>query len=255
MKRLAPEALLSTPGNTPAYSYTFQPIIDTSTSTVHAYETLLRGSRNEPPSIIFQDLDADAIEHIDQRCRPQAIALAAQLGVNCRLHLNFQPRSLVTSAAVIRTTLAAAGAVGIGFDQIVLEVTETQMIDDHERFAAIVNEFRGDGVKVAIDDFGAGYSGLNLLANFQPDLVKLDMGLVRGIARHGPRQAIVRAIMGVCLDLGIEFLAEGVESVEEFRWFEHAGVALFQGYLFAKPAFEALPVVKFPEALPRVHVI
>lgn len=101
----------------------------------------------------------------------------------------------MTSAAIIRTTLAAAGAVGIGFDQIVLEVAETPMVDDHERFAAIVNQFRGDGVKVAIDDFGAGYPELNLLANFRPYLVKLDMELVRGITRHGPRQAIVHAII------------------------------------------------------------
>jgi EAL domain-containing protein (putative c-di-GMP-specific phosphodiesterase class I) len=110
----------------------------------------------------------------------------------------------------------------------------------------MVNEIRARGVKVAIDDFGAGHSGLNLLANFQPDMVKLDMELVRDISRSGPRQAIVRAIIQVCFDLGIDFIAEGVECNDELRWFEDQGVTLFQGYLFARPAFEALPPVHFP---------
>jgi EAL domain-containing protein (putative c-di-GMP-specific phosphodiesterase class I) len=100
---------------------------------------------------------------------------------------------------------------------------------------------------VAIDDFGAGYSGLNLLADFQPDQIKLDMKLVRGIERHGPRQAIVRAIDQACQDLGIDVIAEGVETVEEYAWLANQGIKLFQGYLFAKPAFESFPPVHYPQ--------
>jgi len=112
----------------------------------------------------------------------------------------------------------------------------------------LMNEYRGLGVKVAIDDFGAGYSGLNLLANFQPDQIKLDMFLVRGIEGHGPRQAIVRATCQACRDLGIDVIAEGVETVEEYAWLMHAGVRLFQGYLLAKPGFESFPPVHYPES-------
>jgi len=89
----------------------------------------------------------------------------------------------------------------------------------------------------AIDDFGAGHAGLNLLAEFQPDLLKLDLRLVRNIERNGPKQAIVRGIRRTCTDLGIEIIAEGVESKDEYRWFRDEGVKLFQGYLFARPAF------------------
>jgi EAL domain-containing protein (putative c-di-GMP-specific phosphodiesterase class I) len=102
-------------------------------------------------------------------------------------------------------------------------------------------------VKVAIDDFGAGYSGLNLLSNFQPDQIKLDRCLIFGIESHCPRQSIVRAIVQVCRDLEIEVVAEGVETVGEYAWLMNAGVKLFQGYLFAKPAFESLPLVHYPE--------
>ena len=100
---------------------------------------------------------------------------------------------------------------------------------------------------MAIDDFGAGYSGLNLLTDFQPDQIKLDMKLIRGIEHHGPRQAIVHAIDQVCRDLGIDVIAEGVETAEEYAWLANEGVQLFQGYLFAKPAFESFPPVHYPE--------
>jgi len=74
-------------------------------------------------------------------------------------------------------------------------------------------------------------------------MIKLDMNLVRGIGHRGPRQSIARAIAMVCNDLGIDVIAEGIETQDEFTWFRDEGVRLFQGYYFAKPAFEALPPV------------
>jgi EAL domain-containing protein (putative c-di-GMP-specific phosphodiesterase class I) len=103
------------------------------------------------------------------------------------------------------------------------------------------------GLKVAIDDFGAGYSGLNLLAEFQPDQVKLDMKLIRSIESHGPRQAIVQAVNQICVDLGIDVIAEGVETQAEYEWLRSRRIFLFQGFLFARPALESLPTVHFPE--------
>jgi len=100
---------------------------------------------------------------------------------------------------------------------------------------------------VAIDDFGAGFSGLNLLADFQPDQVKLDMNLIRGVERHGPRQAIVRATNQICFELGIDVIAEGVQTAVEYAWLASQGIHLYQGYLFAKPGFESLPSVYYPE--------
>ena len=96
------------------------------------------------------------------------------------------------------------------------------------------------GLKVAIDHFGAGYSGLNMLADFQPSQIKIDMKLVGGIERNGSRQAIVRAVVQACTDLGIDVIAEGVESLQEYAWFSEHGVRPFQGYLFTRPGFESL---------------
>jgi len=135
-------------------------------------------------------------------------------------------------------------------ERLIVEVTEVEAISDHARFAQVLNEYRRAGIRLAIDDFGAGYAGLSLLSEFQPDFLKLDMGLVRGIESHGPRQSIVRAIAQVCVDLGIDFVVEGVETIDEFSWFTDLGVNLYQGYLFAKPMFEAMPTINIPDLNP-----
>src|SRR5450830_1391231 len=95
------------------------------------------------------------------------------------------------------------------------------------------------GFKTAIDDFGAGYAGLNLLAQFQPDIIKIDMELLRGIDQDKSRQAISKAIISMCQELDVTVLAEGIETKGERDFFAAHGVKLMQGYLFSKPAFKA----------------
>lgn len=214
-----------------------------------AYEALVRGRANEPASAVFASLDPSQLYQFDRRARTRAIALAAALGVEASLSLNFLPKSLDALPDAVSSTIDAARAASISLQRIILEVTENEIIHDPGRFASMMNVYRAQGVRVAIDDFGAGYSGLNLLAEFQPDIVKLDMQLVRSIDSNGPRQAIVRALVQACDDLGIDVLAEGVETQAEQRWFRRVGVRLFQGYLYGRPAFEALPLPLFPAAV------
>jgi EAL domain-containing protein (putative c-di-GMP-specific phosphodiesterase class I) len=230
----------------PSFTFAFQPIVDANAREVFSHEALIRGLSNEPAYRILGQVRADRLLAFDQKARVEAIGLAARLGIDSRLNLNFIPQSLHSRTSIL-TTLEAADRFHLPIDRLILEVTEGAVIDDQAQFAEVINEYRGLGLKVAIDDFGAGYSGLNLLTDFQPDQIKLDMKLVRGIEHHGPRQAIVHAIDQVCRDLGIDVIAEGVETVEEYAWLTNAGVRLFQGYLFAKPAFESFPPVHYPE--------
>jgi EAL domain-containing protein (putative c-di-GMP-specific phosphodiesterase class I) len=231
----------------PAFSYAFQPIVDVVAREVFSYEALIRGRANEPAFRVLERVPAHARYQFDEDSRVAAIALAVQLGLHCHVNLNLLPQGLYESDTSITSTLEAAARHSLPIDRVILEVTEGEVIADYANLGQQLNEFRSMGLKVAIDDFGAGYSGLNMLADFQPDQIKIDMNLVRGIERHGPRQSIVRAVVQVCGDLGIDVIAEGVESLAEYTWFAEQGVRLFQGYLFAKPGFESLPQAQFPD--------
>jgi EAL domain-containing protein (putative c-di-GMP-specific phosphodiesterase class I) len=234
-------------GPDPNFTFAFQPIVDTEAREVLSYEALIRGPGNQPAYQILEQVPAERLHLFDEKARMEAISLATRLGIGTDLNLNFLPRSLYSSPTAVLSTLEAANRHHLPITRIVLEVTEGEVIVDMAHFADQINEYRGLGVKLAIDDFGAGYSGLNLLVNFQPDQIKLDMFLVRGIDGHGPRQAIVRAIEQVCSDLGIDVIAEGVETIAEYEWLANHGVRLFQGYLFAKPGFESFPPIHYPE--------
>ncbi|GGB48743.1 hypothetical protein GCM10011607_06320 [Shewanella inventionis] len=101
------------------------------------------------------------------------------------------------------------------------------------------------GFKTATDDFGSGFSGLNLLADFQTNIIKLDMGLIRNIHTDKTRQVIVKHCLAMMHELNITALAEGIETIEEYLWLKSIGIDLMQGYLFAKPGFESLPDIDF----------
>jgi EAL domain-containing protein (putative c-di-GMP-specific phosphodiesterase class I) len=90
---------------------------------------------------------------------------------------------------------------------------------------------------------------LSLLADFQPDKLKLDKSIIQGVQTSGPRQAIVRSVIEFCFCLGITVVAEGVETEAEWQWLQSAGVRRFQGYLFARPGFECVPPVAWSSLL------
>jgi EAL domain-containing protein (putative c-di-GMP-specific phosphodiesterase class I) len=230
------------------YSFAFQPIADTQRRCIESFEALVRGPAGEGADWVMGQLDAEALRQFDIDARLRAIALAGELQLAVRLNLNLLPDSVeAAGGTALTSTVDMATIAGLKVEQLVLEVSEREVIRDTGSFVARANLCRALGVRFAIDDFGSGYSGLNLLADFQPEQVKLDMLLVRDVHRKGPRQAITRGVLRTCEDLGIEVVAEGVETLEEYRWLSDEGIHLFQGYLFARPAFERLPEVQFPD--------
>jgi blue light- and temperature-responsive anti-repressor len=231
----------------PAITFAFQPIADIESRTVFAYEALVRGARGESAGEVFASVCSESLHQFDHDARMSAVALAARLGLRTKISLNLLPGSLDAQPRSLDALLERATQSGLLAEQLLIEVTEGEVIQRPKEFIQLLNRYRTYGVRLAIDDFGAGYSGLNLLADFQPDLIKLDMHLVRDVDRAGPRQAIARGILQVCDDLGIEVIAEGVETPGEYRWFKRAGIRLFQGYLLGRPALEALKSPVFPE--------
>lgn len=232
------------------FSMAFQPIVDVTTGDVFAYESLVRSLGSESADSVLNTIDETNRYAFDQLCRVRAIELASQLGVDregAALSINFIPNAIYKPEVCIRTTLETAKRVGFPTEKLIFEFTENQQIHEPRRVLEIVNAYRKMGFRTAIDDFGAGYSGLNLLAEFQPDLIKLDMELIRHIDLDPVRRAIVEGIVLVCDKLQIRVIAEGVETEAELRTLEAIGIDLFQGYLFARPAFEALPKVNMPK--------
>ncbi|XAW88707.1 EAL domain-containing protein [Vibrio sp. CDRSL-10 TSBA] len=223
----------------------FQPIIDCTSKTVFGYEALVRGLENQSAYSIISQVNDDNRYLFDQLCRVKAIALAAKLKIDCMLSINFLPNAIYNPQRCIRTTLDTAKTHQFPIQNILFEFTEGEKVQDSNHIRAIVEYYQAMGFKTAIDDFGAGYSGLNLLADFQTDIVKLDMALIRNIDTDTGRQTIVTHTLNMLRELGVRALAEGIESEEEYRWLKAAGVELMQGYYFAKPGFESLPEIDF----------
>ena len=228
-------------------TFAFQPIADISARRVFAYEALVRGAGGESAASVLGAIPDGDLYAFDHSARLAAVALAGRLGLEDKLSLNVMPGCIESMPRSLDQLMECAARSGVSPSQLVLEITEGEAIQRPKEFTRLLDPYRAQGVRMAIDDFGAGYSGLNLLAYFQPDLIKLDMHLVRGIDSAGPRQAIARAVLQVCDDLGIEVIAEGVETPGEYHWFRRVGVRLFQGYLLRRPGFEALEAPVFPE--------
>ena len=181
----------------------------------------------------------------DQVCRVKAITLAAKLQLHSILSINFFPNAVYKPELCIRTTLEAAREHEFPIERILFEFTESEKLTSADHVRSVVESYRAMGFSTAIDDFGSGHSGLNLLAVYQTSIVKLDMGLVRNIDSDTVRQKIVRHCVNLCLDLGITPLAEGIETRAEMQTLQSLGIDLMQGFYFARPGFECLPTVTF----------
>jgi EAL domain-containing protein (putative c-di-GMP-specific phosphodiesterase class I) len=227
------------------FTMAFQPIVDTTKQEIFAHEALVRGLNGESAGAIFSNVTEKNRYRFDQSCRVKAIKLAAELQVSCFLNINFLPNAVYNPELCIRTTLEAAELWNFPISQIVFEITESEKIEDIAHLRNIVEYYKKRGFKTAIDDFGAGYAGLNMLSEIQTDFIKLDMALIRGIDKDSIRQAIVRGVQQVSNEISATIIAEGVETQAELTVLQSLGIELFQGFYFAKPCFQGLATVTF----------
>lgn len=224
------------------FSMAFQPIIDITTGRVFAHEALVRGANGEGAGFVLDRVQPDNRYAFDQQCRVKAIELAAKLfdsAEDTKLSINFMPNAVYEPRACIRVTLATAMQTGFRTDRIIFEFTENEQLDTNH-VLNILRTYRDLGFKTAIDDFGAGHSGLGLLTQFQPDIVKLDMALIRGIDRDHVRRTVVKHTLAMLNELSIMPICEGVETQDELSALRDLGVSLIQGYVLARPSFESL---------------
>jgi EAL domain-containing protein (putative c-di-GMP-specific phosphodiesterase class I) len=153
----------------------FQPIVDVEASRVFAYEALVRGLDGQSAGSTLDQVTDENRYAFDQHCRVKAITLATRLNLvqtGAMLSINFMPGAVYSPAACIQLTLKTARECSFPLDRLIFEITEAEEVRDRGHLRNIVDEYRRHGFKMALDDFGAGYCGLNLLADFPADIIK-----------------------------------------------------------------------------------
>ena len=223
------------------FTMAFQPIVDMAAGAVWGYEALVRGVDGQGAASVLSSVNATNMYRFDQACRVKAIEIAGSRmrSRTAKLSINFMPNAVYEPKACIRATLAAAAKVGFDPKRLMFEFTENEKISDAAHVERIVAEYRQMGFTTALDDFGAGYAGLGLLARMQPDVLKLDIELIRDVDASPAKRAIVSGVVMIAREMGLLVLGEGVETAGELETLRGLGISLFQGYLFGKPQLEA----------------
>jgi EAL domain-containing protein (putative c-di-GMP-specific phosphodiesterase class I) len=212
----------------------FQPIVSWADREIVAYEALVR---THEPSLARPDLLFSAAEKLDMvipmgRAIRRAVAKEVEKAPDTvSIFVNVHGGELADAELYAADAPLARVA-----DRIVLEITERWSLDRFHDVRERIRVLRSLGYRVAVDDLGAGYAGLTSFAHLRPEIVKLDMSLIRGVNDDPTRQHLIRSLNNVCRDLGIRVVAEGVETREERDALIALGSDLFQGYLFSKPA-------------------
>jgi EAL domain-containing protein (putative c-di-GMP-specific phosphodiesterase class I) len=217
-----------------------QPIVDLESRTVVAHEALVRGLGGETARHVLAQINKTNLYAFDQACRTTAIGLASRLGLHTRLNINFLPNAVYEPLACIRATLAAATSAGFPLGRLTFEVVESEELADTGHLRTIIESYRRIGFRIALDDFGSGYSGLARLADLRPDTIKIERAIVAGCDQDATRRAILANILNLGRDIGIDVVLEGVERVEEVEALRAIGGRFMQGFYFGRPAFEAM---------------
>ncbi len=220
----------------------YQPIVHArDTRQVYAYEALLRGLERDgslvfPGKMLTLARDADMLFQLDLAARLSAVREAARLGLNVPIFINFTPTAIYDPAFCLRSTVAAITELGVPPGHVVFEIIESDHTPDANHLKSLIAYYRQAGFRVALDDLGAGYSSLNLIHQLRPDIMKLDMELIRGIHQDAYKASITEKLLELAQKLGILTVAEGIETPEELGWVRSHGVDFVQGYLIARPA-------------------
>jgi EAL domain-containing protein (putative c-di-GMP-specific phosphodiesterase class I) len=223
------------------FTAVFQPIVHAGdTGRVFGREALLRGlGRNAvviyPSYILDVARSCGMLSQVDRAARSAAIAALTGGPWAERVFINLSPGAIHDPAEAVDTTVRLIDEARIPHERIVFEVTEADRTIDLDMLQRILEAYRAAGFGVALDDVGAGYSSLNLLHQLRPDYIKLDMELIRGVHADGYKALIAQKIIEIASSLGIQTIAEGVESPEELDWVQSHGAEFVQGYLISRP--------------------
>jgi EAL domain-containing protein (putative c-di-GMP-specific phosphodiesterase class I)/CheY-like chemotaxis protein len=211
----------------------FQPIVNPATQRISAYEALVRTS--EPtlphPDVLFSVAERlDRVHDVGRAIRQKVARTLAESPIDTDIFINLHPADLLDE-----TLFATDSPLAPFAPRVVLEITERVAFERASDVPDRIRRLRQLGFRIAIDDLGAGYAGLSYFALLSPDVVKLDMSLVRDMQESAIKQKLIGSMTALCRELGMRVVAEGVETAAERNTLMNLGADLLQGYLYAKP--------------------
>jgi len=216
----------------------YQPVVDVEDARVVGYEALTRVNhgRFQNADLLFKAANEnDSLWSLERLCRRKALEGLPALGSEELLFLNVQPDALYDPELRDVAFLDRLREAGLNPGRIVLEMTEHSAVRDFPSFRRTLHHFRSRGFRLAMDDVGSGYSGLQAIAELAPDFIKADMTLVRDLHRNAIKRELIATIRRFSDRTGITLIAEGVETRDELRTLRDLGVRCAQGFLFARP--------------------
>ena len=218
----------------------YQPIIDLTNGSILGYEALSRGPRGsvlESPGFLFETADKyNRLWELELLCRTKALENAYNLPKAKLIFINVNPEVIKDPRYKKGMTKEYIERYGINPTKIIFEITEKTAVSDYKSFRKALDNYISQGYKIALDDTGAGYSGLRLLAETHPQYIKIDMELVRDIDKDIIKQELMKTFCEFAKIANMKLIAEGIETTNELNTLIDIGVAYGQGYLIHKPA-------------------
>lgn len=238
----------------------YQPVVAITHQRIIGYEALIRGPSDSPLHSPF-NLFETAIRHglqseLEALCREISLARFAQQGIPGKIFINVSPSVLLENGCKSNQTLHYAQQAGLKPEQVIIELTEHQPTDDYQVMREAVGHYRNMGFEIALDDLGAGYSGLRLWSELHPDYVKIDKHFVQGLHSDTIKLNFVRSIQNMAATMQCKVIAEGIETEEELQAISKIGISLAQGFYFARPQAQPLHALNqtlFSKALPTAE--
>jgi len=227
----------------------FHPIVDLEIREVYGFECLIRGVKGNgeilSPSYLFEAArETDTLFYLDRSCREISVKIAAVKGLkNHKVFINFLPTVIYDPVFCLQSTIKWAFQLEWNPENLVFEVVETEKVKEFERLKNILDYYRENGFKTALDDIGTGFSSLEALIKLEPDYIKISRELIEGLDQSPIKLDLAKALIQAVNSHGIGVIAEGVERIEEAKTLYKLGVRLMQGFLFAKPHPE--PIYQF----------
>lgn len=217
----------------------FQPIVDLNRRSILGYESLIRGPSDSPyhsPVNLFDiAIRSGKLVELDLLCREKGINSFYEKQLPGKLFVNATPESLLEPEHRSGLTLEILQKAGIQPENVVIEMTEQYPMDNFDVMRKAMEHYKSMGFEIAMDDLGAGYSGLRRWSELRPDYVKIDRHFIQGIHEDKVKQSFVRSINDIAQGLGCSVIAEGIETQDEYRTIFAMGISIGQGYYFSRP--------------------